>query len=141
MPSTIVNSNYSHISRRDFLKLAALGMGGLAFPLWNRALFKPEFPEVKLLGRINAGKVDIKIRPDVDSQTVKVLYEDAVIPWLREGLGQIFEPVKKATEEATPLHRVATPEDIAQVVLSLIESADFVTGQTIAVDGGNSIRQ
>ena len=61
--------------------------------------------------------------------------------WLREGLGQIFEPVKKATEEATPLHRVATPEDIAQVVLSLIESADFVTGQTIAVDGGNSIRQ
>ena len=88
MPSTIVNSNYSHISRRDFLKLAALGMGGLAFRLWNRALFKPEFAEAKLLGRINAGKVDIKIRPDVDSQTVKVLYEDAVIPWLREVVGK-----------------------------------------------------
>jgi NAD(P)-dependent dehydrogenase (short-subunit alcohol dehydrogenase family) len=35
---------------------------------------------------------------------------------------------------------VATAEDVAQVVLSLIVGADFVTGQTIIVDGGNSIR-
>ena len=42
--------------------------------------------------------------------------------------------------EQTPLGRVATPEDVAEVVLSLIESADFVTGQNIVIDGGNSIR-
>ncbi len=60
--------------------------------------------------------------------------------WLREGLGPIYEPAKKATAEQTPLGRVATPEDVAQVVLGLIEGADFVTGQNVVVDGGNIIR-
>lgn len=60
--------------------------------------------------------------------------------WLREGLGPIFEPARDATAQQTPLGRVSTPEDIAQVVLSFIEGADFVTGQTMIVDGGNSIR-
>jgi 3-oxoacyl-[acyl-carrier protein] reductase len=60
--------------------------------------------------------------------------------WLREGLGPIYEPAKKATEEATPLQRVASPDDVAQIILSLIEGADFVTGQTILVDGGQTIR-
>jgi len=60
--------------------------------------------------------------------------------WLREGLGPIYEPARQATAQQTPLGRVATPQDIAQVVLSLIEGADFVTGQTIVVDGGNIIR-
>ena len=60
--------------------------------------------------------------------------------WLRKGLGSFFERVKEQTAEQSPLGRVSTPEDVAQVVLSLIEGADFVTGQTIIVDGGNSIR-
>jgi 3-oxoacyl-[acyl-carrier protein] reductase len=60
--------------------------------------------------------------------------------WLRNGLGPIFEPAKEATAQHTPLGRVSTPEDIAQVVLSLIEGADFVTGQTLTVDGGAGIR-
>ena len=60
--------------------------------------------------------------------------------WLREGLGQLYEPMRQRTAEQTPLGRVSTPEDIAQVIISLIEGADFVTGQTIVVDGGNAIR-
>lgn len=40
---------------------------------------------------------------------------------------------------STPLGRVAGPEDIAEVVFSLIAHAGFVTGQTIVVDGGNFI--
>lgn len=39
----------------------------------------------------------------------------------------------------TPLGRVAEPDDIAEVVFSLIAHAGFVTGQTIVVDGGNFI--
>ncbi|MFN3486595.1 MAG: SDR family oxidoreductase [Planctomycetota bacterium] len=62
------------------------------------------------------------------------------IGWLRQGLGAAFEPVRDATAAQTPLRRVATPEDVAQVILALIESADFVTGQTVVVDGGNAIR-
>jgi len=40
------------------------------------------------LGRVNAGKVDLKARPDIDSPTVGVLYEDTVVPWLRELTGK-----------------------------------------------------
>lgn len=59
--------------------------------------------------------------------------------WLREGLGEIYEVAKEHTAAQTPLGRVATPDDIAQTVLGLIEGADFVTGQTIVVDGGSII--
>jgi 3-oxoacyl-[acyl-carrier protein] reductase len=60
--------------------------------------------------------------------------------WLRGGLGELYEPLRARAAHQTPLRRVATPEDIAQVILSLIEGADFVTGQTVVVDGGNAIR-
>ncbi len=59
--------------------------------------------------------------------------------WLRQGLGEFYEPAKQRTSEQTPLGRVSTPEDVAQVVLGFIEGADFVTGQTTIVDGGSSI--
>jgi hypothetical protein len=75
-------------SRRNFLKLAALGLGGLAFQRWNQALALPSFPAGERLGRVNVGQVDLKALPDVDSQTVGVLYEDAVVPWLRELVGK-----------------------------------------------------
>lgn len=39
----------------------------------------------------------------------------------------------------TPLRRIALPEDVAEIAYSLIAHADFVTGQTIVVDGGNFI--
>jgi 3-oxoacyl-[acyl-carrier protein] reductase len=45
---------------------------------------------------------------------------------------------RKMHEEATPMKRVATPEDIAEAALFLVHS-DFVTGQVIVVDGGKSI--
>ncbi|HXE76189.1 MAG TPA: glucose 1-dehydrogenase [Candidatus Xenobia bacterium] len=38
-----------------------------------------------------------------------------------------------------PLQRTGTPDDIVQTVLFLCTSADFVTGQTIVVDGGFSL--
>jgi 3-oxoacyl-[acyl-carrier protein] reductase len=60
--------------------------------------------------------------------------------WLRGGLGDLYEPLRGRTAQQTPLARVSTPEDIAQVILSLIEGADFVTGQTVVVDGGASLR-
>jgi 3-oxoacyl-[acyl-carrier protein] reductase len=38
--------------------------------------------------------------------------------------------------EGTPLGRVAEPEDVAEVVYSVIAHASFVTGEIIKVDGG-----
>jgi pteridine reductase len=42
-------------------------------------------------------------------------------------------------ERTTPLHRLGSPNDVAQAMLYLIE-ADYVTGDLIVVDGGRHIR-
>lgn len=60
--------------------------------------------------------------------------------WLRNGLGeQVYELAKKAQSNRAPLKAVCTPEDVSQVVLSLIEGADMVTGETVVIDGGVGI--
>ena len=46
-----------------------------------------EFPNYERLGRVCVGKVELKKRPDESSATVGVLYEDAVVPWLKETVG------------------------------------------------------
>jgi 3-oxoacyl-[acyl-carrier protein] reductase len=51
-----------------------------------------------------------------------------------------YGALKERVAKGTPLARVGTPEDIAQAVLSLIEGADFATGQTLVVDGGTLMR-
>ena len=51
-----------------------------------------------------------------------------------------YEALKERVAQGTPLARVCTAEDIAQAVLSLIEGADLVTGQTLIVDGGSLLR-
>lgn len=40
----------------------------------------------------------------------------------------------------TPLRREGTPEDVAHALLFLLE-ADYITGETIIVDGGRSVRR
>lgn len=42
--------------------------------------------------------------------------------------------------ETTPLRRWGTPEDVAQAMLFLLD-ADYVTGETIVVDGGRRVRR
>lgn len=75
-------------SRRDFLKLAALSAGALAFNPF-RKLALPEFPQADKLGRITGGKMDVHARPDAGSQLVGALYEDNVFPWIREVVGSM----------------------------------------------------
>ena len=41
---------------------------------------------------------------------------------------------------ATPLRRIGTPGDVASALLYLLEGGDFVTGETLVVDGGRHIR-
>jgi len=76
------------LSRRDFLKLAALGAGTLALrPFAKLAL--PEFPQADRLGRVTVGKVDVFSRPDASSQILGALYEDNVVSWIREVTGSM----------------------------------------------------
>lgn len=82
------NLRRDSISRRNFLKLTILGMSSLAFRPILQLVDLPEFPQAEFLGRVNVSKVDVKAHPDADSQTVSVLYEDTVVPWLREVIGK-----------------------------------------------------
>jgi lipoprotein-anchoring transpeptidase ErfK/SrfK len=77
-----------NFSRRDFLRLASLGLGSLALRPFERAFQLQEFPTYERLGRVNAGRVDIKAGPDADSETLSTLFEDSVVPWLREVPGR-----------------------------------------------------
>lgn len=59
--------------------------------------------------------------------------------WMEAALGERYDSLMERRAQRTPLRRVATPEDVAQTILSLIEHNDFVTGQVLVVDGGYSI--
>ncbi|MCF6278308.1 MAG: twin-arginine translocation signal domain-containing protein, partial [Anaerolineales bacterium] len=76
----------SNLSRRDFLKLGALGLGALAMRPFVRSA-QQDFPQSEYLGRVVVGKLDVMSRPDANSQIVGTLYEDAIVPWLRETTG------------------------------------------------------
>ncbi len=58
------------------------------------------------------------------------------ILWPEDG---VDEKDKQRMISRTPLKRIGDPEDIARAVLFLIDGAAFITGQTIAVDGGRRI--
>ncbi len=60
--------------------------------------------------------------------------------WLRNGLGdQVYEAAKAHQTRQAPLKGVCTPETVSQLVLSLIEGADMVTGECVTIDGGVGI--
>ncbi len=70
------------ITRRDFIKLSAISLGTLGARPWARLFDQPDFPQAERLGRVVVGKADLKARPDVNSQTVGILFEDAIVHYL-----------------------------------------------------------
>lgn len=77
------------LSRRDFLKLMAGAAGAVALQPYTRALGLDAFPtESPIIARnCTGGKINLKAAPNNDSETLEVLYEDALLPWLREVTG------------------------------------------------------
>lgn len=58
-------------------------------------------------------------------------------PLLQQMIADGNEKLIQAIVRATPLQRLATPEEVAQAVLFLAsEKASFITGQTLSVSGG-----
>ncbi|MDP2640742.1 MAG: glucose 1-dehydrogenase [Betaproteobacteria bacterium] len=56
--------------------------------------------------------------------------------WLREGYGPRYAAIEARYRNGTPLGRPGTPEEVAAVIVWLIEGADLITGDTIMVDSG-----
>lgn len=74
-------------SRRDFLKLSALGLGSLAFRPLAKLFPLEEFPKFQHLGRVATSQTELKSQPDDGSATLRMVYEDTVVPVLKEFVG------------------------------------------------------
>ncbi len=67
---------------------------------------------------------------------------NAVLPgmidgrWLKAGYGAAYDTIKARYEKTSALGKAATPEQVAEVCVWLIEGAELVTGELITVDSG-----
>jgi len=60
--------------------------------------------------------------------------------WMEESLGrERYEQAAERSRQRIPMGRVATPDDVAHAILSLITS-EFITGHNLICDGGYLIR-
>jgi NAD(P)-dependent dehydrogenase (short-subunit alcohol dehydrogenase family) len=58
---------------------------------------------------------------------------------MSEHYGADYQQVIAQASAGYPLQRIATPDEVAGAILGLITGGDFVTGQTLIVDGGLSL--
>ena len=76
----------------------------------------------------------VELAPDI---RVNGIAPGAIL-WPEDGLAY-DDQTRRATIARTPLGRLGTPGDISAAVLFLAQSAPFVTGQILTIDGGQSL--
>lgn len=79
----------------------------------------------------------VAMAPKVRVNCVAPAFTDT--PWMSQHFGNDYQQVIAKASAGYPMQRIATPEDIAGAILGLISGGDFVTGQTLIVDGGLSL--
>lgn len=79
----------------------------------------------------------VALAPNVRVNGVAPAFTDT--PWMEKHYAHKYDEVMAKAAEGYPLKRVAKPEDIAAAILGLVTGGDFVTGQTLLVDGGLSL--
>jgi len=79
----------------------------------------------------------VAMAPKVRVNCVAPAFTDT--PWMSQHFGADYQQVIAKASAGYPIQRIATPEDIAGAILGLITGGDFVTGQTLIVDGGLSL--
>jgi len=101
---------------RGCLGAIAYGVAKGALPQFTRSLAR-ELAEDNI--RVNA------VSPGI----IRTPFQDYLTP----------EQIENNIRNRIPLHREGKPEDVARVIAMLVTN-DFVTGETIAVDGGMAMR-
>jgi len=100
-------------SRRDFMKLAGLGLGSMAFKPYNfpelERLYTPkrlpQFPASDIIGRVVDSGVDLRNRPTNDpnlNTSVGQLQADTLIEWNREVVGNVIGGLSNQRYVETP---------------------------------------
>jgi NAD(P)-dependent dehydrogenase (short-subunit alcohol dehydrogenase family) len=79
----------------------------------------------------------VALAPNVRVNGVAPAFTDT--PWMEKHYANNYDEVMAKAAEGYPLKRVAKPEDIAAAILGIVTGGDFVTGQTLLVDGGLSL--
>jgi lipoprotein-anchoring transpeptidase ErfK/SrfK len=84
----------ARLSRRDFIKVAGLGLGALAFKpntSFGRPSLLPQFPAGDRLGRVavtpNFYSTQLKAQPNENAAKVRDVGQDEVVVWQREVVG------------------------------------------------------
>jgi lipoprotein-anchoring transpeptidase ErfK/SrfK len=78
------------ITRRNFLKYSLTGLGVMAFRPWNAFNdLQLSWPDAERMGRnCTGGMINMRVRPTVNSEIVQPLYEDSIVVWLQEVIGE-----------------------------------------------------
>jgi 3-oxoacyl-[acyl-carrier protein] reductase len=79
----------------------------------------------------------VAMAPKVRVNCVAPAFTDT--PWMSGHYGANYRQVISEASAGYPLQRIATPEEVAGATLGLITGGDFITGQTLIVDGGLSL--
>jgi 3-oxoacyl-[acyl-carrier protein] reductase len=56
--------------------------------------------------------------------------------WMRRMLKDKYDDLMGKRAKSTPLKRVVTADDVAETIMTLVQSNRFVTGEVIVIDGG-----
>lgn len=98
-------------------------LGALAYGVAKGAL--PQFAR-SLARELAASHIRVNcVAPGI----IRTAFQDSLSP----------EQARHNIEHRIPLHREGRPEDVADVVAMLVEN-DFITGETVAIDGGMTMR-
>lgn len=79
----------------------------------------------------------VALGPKVRVNAVAPAFTDT--KWMRDHYGDEYGGAVTRAAANYPLRRIATPADIASAIVGLVTGGDFVTGQTLIVDGGLSL--
>jgi 3-oxoacyl-[acyl-carrier protein] reductase len=79
----------------------------------------------------------VALAPKVRVNCVAPAFTDT--PWMSGHYGASYQEIIAQASTGYPLQRIATPDEVAAAILGLITGGDFVTGQTLIVDGGLSL--
>ena len=79
----------------------------------------------------------VALAPRVRVNAVAPAFTDT--DWMREHYGATYADRVAAASRTFPLGRIARPEDVAAAIVALVTAGDYITGQTLLVDGGRSV--